>query len=97
MIAKTQLVAKSVQAQPKIQASPKLGESLLKQAEKFMTQWNQGERVMAKQLAKVPRGARSLLDAQMLMHKVHFESEIMTRVVDTLSSTVRRLQQAGSN
>jgi hypothetical protein len=73
------------------------GGVLTKKIEGFVSDWDKAQRAVQKQIQALPADSRALVETQQLIHRLHLESELITRAADAASSTVRRLQQIGSS
>ena len=71
--------------------------ALEKSLDSFSNRWTRSNELLTRSLSSIPAEYRSMLDAQVLLQKVHLESELLTRGVDAFASTIRRLQQMGSS
>ena len=74
-----------------------LPKALEKSLDSFSNRWTRSNELLTKSLSNIPAEYRSILDAQVLLQKVHLESELLTRGVDAFASTFRRLQQMGNS
>ena len=58
--------------------------------------WKITEARVGTELAKAPASIRGLIKLQLSVHALHLQSEILSRVGESVSNTVKRVQQMGT-
>ena len=64
--------------------------------EGFTENWSRSERKFEQLVQTVPPSVRGVVELQVLVNRLHLQSEILARSADGVASTVKRLQQMGS-
>ncbi len=89
-------------AKPESQAAPRstaaspeksFGEIL----NNFAASWEKAQRESEAKIKKMPSDYRPLLELQMTVHRLNLSSELVSRAGEAASSTVKKLQQMGTN
>ena len=63
----------------------------------FAASWEKAQRESEAKIKKLPSDYRPLLELQMTVHRLNLSSELVSRAGEAASSTVKKLQQMGSN
>ncbi|HMO19084.1 MAG TPA: hypothetical protein PKA63_13580 [Oligoflexia bacterium] len=72
-----------------------LSDGLKQGLEQLESSWKTSYGQSFKLLQNLPVEFKPLLEMQMNMSKVHFQTELVTKVGDSVQSTLKRLQQQG--
>jgi hypothetical protein len=73
-----------------------MGSFIKNTLEKLEGNWQKSFQDSRKLLSSVPQGYRPLFEAQVSVARVHFQTEIVSKIGDSVQGTVKRLQQQGS-
>lgn len=79
------------------QAPENLSGQVEKALELFTRDWSGAERSLGQQIKSLPKSGRSFIELQLTFHRLHMSSEMFSKASETVSSTLRRLQQMGAN
>lgn len=64
--------------------------------EKLDASWKQSYAQSAKMMSALPKEHKALFDAQVSVSRMHFQTELVTKIGDSVQGTMKRLQQQGS-
>ena len=57
--------------------------------------WGQADSRAQNLIKSVPAEYRSVLETQILMSKCNYQTEIFTKIIDSVQSSIKKLQQQG--
>ncbi len=62
----------------------------------FVNRWEQTQKGTEKKINSLPKEARELFDLQLEVSRLGIQAQLVTKAGETLTSTVKRLQQMGA-
>jgi hypothetical protein len=73
-----------------------VGSAISAGLEKLDNSWKASFRTSRKMISSVPSQHRALFEAQISVSRVHFQTELVTKIGDSVQGTMKRLQQQGA-
>lgn len=70
--------------------------SILRSLETFTNNWRSSERKLDQLVKTVPSSVRGVVELQVLVNRVHLQSELIARSADGVANSVKRMHQMGS-
>lgn len=72
------------------------GETVKAAVDQFINSWGRAEEQSSKLIQTLPPDVRPLFAAQQLVQRLSLQTQFVTKIADTVTGTVRRVQQLGS-
>lgn len=73
-----------------------LGELISSGLNKLEGSWNSSQNKSNNLVKSLPESYKPLFEAQVSVQRMHFQSEMLTKIADSVQGAVKRLQQQGS-